>query len=197
MFAAWDTHATVLEEADKNFIAKQTFNDEGNAITLVKWRCDGITMDTMKQYIDDPPQVGTVINSRMTKVDLGEDDGCKQYHLKMNMPMILSNRSVVTTLYNLPSKDGDATVLMSSKGNEAKVASLSAEIGSDVVANQIINFLHMKPYDGGVEFKQALAMDPAGMIPSFIKTKMSGRMAQGLQLMVAYLKDGTIPEPVF
>ena len=22
MFAAWDTHATVLEEADKNFIAK-------------------------------------------------------------------------------------------------------------------------------------------------------------------------------
>ena len=111
--------------------------------------------------------------------------------------MILSNRSVVTTLYNVPSKDGDATVLMSSKGNEAKVASLSAEIGSDVVANQIINFLHMKPYDGGVEFKQALAMDPAGMIPSFIKTKMSGRMAQGLQLMVAYLKDGTIPEPVF
>ena len=62
MFAAWDTHETVLEEAEKNFIAKQTFNDEGNAITLVKWRCDGATMEQMKPYIEDPTQIGTVIN---------------------------------------------------------------------------------------------------------------------------------------
>ena len=45
----------------------------------------------------------------------------------------------------------------------------------------------MKPYDGGIEFKQAIAMDPAGMIPGFIKTKMAGRMANGLQIMVDYL----------
>ena len=114
MFAAWDTHETVLEETEKNFIAKQTFNDEGNAITLVKWRCDGATMEQMKPYIEDPTQIGTVINSRLTRVELGEEDGAKMYHMKMNMPLVLSNRSVIVGVYNVESKDGDATVLTSS-----------------------------------------------------------------------------------
>ncbi len=55
----------------------------------------------------------------------------------------------------------------------------------------------MKPYDGGIEFKQVLAMDPAGSIPGFVKTKMAGRMANGLKMVIDYLQNGTIPAPVF
>ena len=65
------------------------------------------------------------------------------------------------------------------------------------MANNIIVYVSWKPYDGGIEIQQLLCMDPAGMIPGMIKTAMSGRMAKALKLTVDYLKNGTIPEPVF
>ena len=70
-------------------------------------------------------------------------------------------------------------------------------IGWDVIANNIITYTAYKPYEGGVELKQVMSFDPAGMIPGFIKTAMSTRMANGLQILVDYLKNGTVPEPMF
>ena len=53
------------------------------------------------------------------------------------------------------------------------------------------------PAVSGVEMTQVVAMDPAGMIPSFIKTKIATRMASGPMIMVDYLANGVIPEPAF
>lgn len=45
--AGYDTHETVLEEPESSFIAKQTFGDDGIATTMVKWRCDGLTLQQL------------------------------------------------------------------------------------------------------------------------------------------------------
>ena len=54
-----------------------------------------------------------------------------------------------------------------------------------------------KPYDGGMELTHIVKMDPAGSIPGFIKNKAAARMQNSLQFIVGYVKDGTIPEPIF
>ncbi len=111
--------------------------------------------------------------------------------------MVISNRSVITTFYQDVNADGWTAIFHSSQGNEAQTTARETEIGSDVIANNIIVYTAFKPYEGGVEFKQVVCFDPAGMMPGFIKTAICTRMADGLQILVGYLKDGTIPEPIF
>ena len=43
LMADFDSYETVMEDASKNYIAKQTMSEEGQAITLVKYRADGLT----------------------------------------------------------------------------------------------------------------------------------------------------------
>ena len=40
-------------------------------------------------------------------------------------------------------------------------------------------------------------IDPAGMIPGFVKTKIASFAANAGLLMADYLKDGTVPAPFF
>ena len=54
----------------------------------------------------------------MTVVNMPEDQGEKMYHIKMNMPMVISNRSVITCVYRKTGEDGSEFVFHSSKGNE-------------------------------------------------------------------------------
>jgi len=61
----------------------------------------------------------------------------------------------------------------------------------------IVAFWSFKPIEGGVEIKLCQSFDPAGMIPGFLKTKMAKRLANAPQLMVDYLKNGTVPEAAF
>ena len=195
-FAQWDNLDVVLEDASIGYIAKQKFEDDGNAITLVKYRAEGLTTEHLQPFFDNPTSVFPILNNRMTVVDLPEHQGQKMYHFKMNMPMILSNRSIITTFYN-SEKDGGRIIMNSSQGNEAQIAALADEIGSDVVATMIIGYWWFKPFDGGYEIQQINASDPAGMIPGFVKSKMAGRMANGLMLTIDYLKNGTIPTAMF
>ena len=43
LFASFDTMETVLEDASKNYLAKQHIGDDNTAVTLVKYRADGLT----------------------------------------------------------------------------------------------------------------------------------------------------------
>ena len=197
LFAAFDTYPTVLEDAAKSFIAKQTFTEEGLAVTMSKLRADGLTVEQLQPWLSDPSNLLVTLNSRMERTPLPDDEGHKIWHFKVNMPMVISNRSLITCYYHVELADGFTAVLHSSEGNEAQVAANTAEIGSNVIANNQITMTAYKPYDGGIEFKQVSCMDPAGMIPQFIKNAMAGRMANALLLIVDYLKDGTVPEPLF
>ena len=115
----------------------------------------------------------------------------------MKMPMVISNRSTLTTFYSHTKEDGTEVLFHSSKGNEELVTANSAQIGSDVVTNNVLTYMAWKPYEGGMELTHIVKMDPNGMIPGFIKNKAATRMANSLQIIVNYCRDGTIPEPIF
>ena len=115
----------------------------------------------------------------------------------MSMPMILANRSLIIAIYHAETSDGFKAIFTSSQGNEAQTEACAEKIGSDVVGNNIVNFLAYKPFDGGIELKNVMAMDPAGMIPGFVKGRIGGRMANVLMLIVDYLRDGVVAEPLF
>ena len=117
--------------------------------------------------------------------------------LKMAMPMLISNRSTLTTFYNHTKEDGTQVIFHSSQGNEELIAANAGQIGSDVITNNVITYMSWKPYEGGMELTHVVQMDPNGMIPAFIKNKAATRMANTLQVIVNYVRDGTIPEPIF
>ena len=54
-----------------------------------------------------------------------------------------------------------------------------------------------KPYDGGIYLEHIVKMDPAGMIPDFIKNKAATRMTNTLLIITEYLMHGTIPDSPF
>mmetsp|Transcript_13213 Transcript_13213/g.16792 ORF Transcript_13213/g.16792 Transcript_13213/m.16792 type:complete len:217 (-) Transcript_13213:107-757(-) len=195
-FAGFETHTTVLEDAARNYVSKQTFNEEGLAVTMSKMRAEGLTMEHLQPWLDDPTSVMEALNNRLTREQLPEHEGHKMWHLKMSMPMIISNRSIITCIYQGETSDGYQAFFHSSQGNEEQATANAEAIGSDVIANNAITMTCYKPCEGGMELKQLLCMDPAGMIPGFIKNAMASRMANGLMLMVDYLKDGTIPAPI-
>ena len=115
----------------------------------------------------------------------------------MKMPMMVSNRSNLTTFYRCQKKDGTKFLINSSQGNEARVAQHKGQIGKDVVINNELTYMAWKPYDGGMELTHIVKVDPCGSIPSFIKNKAATRLANSLQVIVNYVRDGTVPEPLF
>ena len=135
--------------------------------------------------------------ARLSSIALPDDQGCKMFHIKMKMPMMISNRSIITCFYEHELEDGTKLKFHSSQGNESAVEAQRAEIGKDVIGINEITWFSWKPYDGGLELKQIMKMDPAGMIPGFVKNKIAKRAAGGLLLLVDYLKTGAIPEDMF
>ena len=130
----------------------------------------------------------------MTVTELEEDQGCKVMHAQIEMPMFVSNRSVVSCQYKGETADGFTYRIGSSQGNEAIIEAQADLIGDNVVANQIMSFLAFKPYDGGVELKSVAGTDLAGMIPDMVKNKMASRQANRLKNLVGFLRDGVRPE---
>merc|ERR1712113_276671 len=193
LLAGFDTYDTVEEDASKNYIAKQFVGQDGNNITLIRYRADGLTEEQLEQWRQDPTAVQAAMNSKMTRVILPEDEGQKVVLIKMKMPMVISNRSIVTCYYEDQKEDGTRILLNSSRGNEQIQAANADKIGKDVVASIGINYLSTKAYDGGIELIQINHSDPNGSIPGFMKSKMAKNAAKGLLNLVAYLQTGAKP----
>ena len=111
--------------------------------------------------------------------------------------MLISNRSTLTTFYRHEKEDGTKVICHSSRGNDALVEANQALIDGDVVANNFITYMSWKPYDGGLELQHVVKIDPAGMIPDFIKNKAAARLASTLLIIVDYVQNGTVPEALF
>ena len=99
LLAGFDGYETIHEEPDKNYISKRTYNEAGLSIVINKYRCDGLAPETMKPFIDTPIDVARVLNNRLTPNELEDHQGCKMYHMVMNMPMMMSNRSIIVAMY--------------------------------------------------------------------------------------------------
>ena len=68
----------------------------------------------------------------------------------MKMPVMISNRSVVITIYQEELEDGSRILINSSQGNEEVVAANKEKlIKKNVVANAIITYTKGEFYDGG------------------------------------------------
>lgn len=141
----------IFEDPARNYVARQTFDDNGAAITIVKFRCDGFTEEHWNSWKHDPIQVQLAMNDRLMATRLAEVADYKCYHLQMRMPMMISNRSILTCFYEHLTSEGYRVVLHSSQGNEDLVESRRHHIGKDVVANNIITYMASKPYEGGME----------------------------------------------
>lgn len=195
-FDSWEEHKVVLEVPERHYVARQTFDEEGNCITIVKYKCMGFTEEHWQQWKADPIAVQQAMNDRMSSTRLDDDEGCKVFHIKMNMPMMISNRSIVTCFYEHEDENGYRIVQHSSQGNDDILAAKRKEIGKDVVARMILTYMAAKPIEGGFELNQMVAMDIAGMIPGFVKNKIAKKLANvGLQIS-DYVMHGTIPPKI-
>ena len=197
LWAAFETYDVVLEDASKNYIARQTMSEEGIICTMMKYRCDGLTLEQWEQWRQDPTLVATQLNPKLQRELLPDDEGHKVILLKMKTPLVISNRSIITCFYEAEKEDGTKIIFHSSRGNEEIAAANAAKIGKDVIGNNAITYMSWKPYEGGIELQNLTEMDPCGSIPDFIKKKMAKRMANGLQILVDYLQTGAKPEPIF
>ena len=111
------------------------------------------------------------MQEKMSVINLADDDGHKVRLVKVKMPMMISNRSTITTMYTEKKEDGTQIVVMSSKGNEAIIAANESAIDGDVIAINHIAYTSWKAYEGGMEMVSVTSTDPSGSIPDFIKNK--------------------------
>ena len=51
LLAGFDSYNTVEEDASKNYIAKSLVGQDGNNITVTKYRADGLTEEQLEQWI--------------------------------------------------------------------------------------------------------------------------------------------------
>ena len=197
LWAAYNTFNVVVEDAAKNYEARQTVSEEGLTCTMIKYRVNGLTLEQWEQWTRDPTLVMTQLNSKMSREVLPDDEGHKVYLLKMKMPMMISNRSTLTCYYETEKEDGTKIIMSSSRGNETIATANASKIGKDVVANNVISYTSWKPYDGGIELQQLVENDPCGSIPGFMKSKSATRAANNLIHLVNYLQTGAKPEALF
>ena len=157
-----------------------------------------MTVENMEIWRADPTVIQVACNSRLEREELPEVEGHRCFHLVMSMPMMISNRSIITVFYGFEKEDGTKVVIHSSQGNDDIATSIADKIGSNVIANNICTQTTYKPCDdGGVEITMLVSMDPAGMIPGFIKNTIAARISNAGLMMADYLRDGTVPAPIF
>ena len=148
--ATWDAAPVIVDEPAKNYVAKQSIVD-GVACTLIRYRADGLDLNTWERWRQDPTAIAVETNEKLTREVLADDDGHKCVHLFMKMPMMISNRSIVSCFYECEREDGWKALFHSSKGNDHIVAARQPQIKKDVVANNHLTYFQWKPYDGGLE----------------------------------------------
>ena len=118
-------------------------------------------------------------------------------HVLIGTPMLVSNRAFVQTWYNKKNEDGSTIILSSSKYNETFMEQHADKTGKAVVANMIIQYTKITACEGGFELQMVSQMDPCGMIPGFLKSKMSARIGKTLEFVTNFLRTGEKPPPAF
>ena len=54
---------------------------------------------------------------------------------------------------------------------------MTHEIGNNVLAENILTYIEGTPYEGGFELNLVSEIDIGGKVPSFVKSKISKRLA--------------------
>ena len=145
---------TVMKDVIRHHMAMQTNADDGLVVIVAQFMAESIKMEPLQPWIDDPTSVMLVLNSRLSREEMPDHEGHKMRHLKMAMPMVLSNRSIITCHYSEETSDGFQAIFHSSLGYEEETEDSDDEIVSEVVAMNHLTITCYRPYDGGMELKQ-------------------------------------------
>ena len=129
----FDNLTIIQEDKAKGYAARQGTSQFGNVI-VIKHRADGFKEEDFNKWKGSMVETQQKLNARLTPVKLDDVEGHTTYHMKMSMPMFISNRTIISTFYDATDSDGSPIVIASSRGNEKIVEARKDEIGSDVVA---------------------------------------------------------------
>ena len=112
--ANFDTFETVLDEPEKRYISKKSWLDGDKMVYINKYHCDGLTEETIMPVFDSCLNLIHIVRNRMEPEQLEDDQGHRLWHVKMYMPMMMTNRSAIVCEYKGQTSDGLNIMVMSS-----------------------------------------------------------------------------------
>lgn len=180
-------------DAATEFEARQVF--EGTALTMSKLRVDELSVEQVRDFYARENWEANMAKTadKMVPTLLEEEDGCRIFHLRLQTPFILSNRSLFVAHYYVEGSDGSFTFMASSRGTDAIAEKYAANAGGDIVGEMVLTFVQAVPHAaGGVMLRCVNAMDPKGSIPDFLKKKLGKGHMNQLPNLRDFLLGGTV-----
>ena len=199
LFTQFDTYEVLRKDEEIGYESRRgNIEGKGN-ITITKFRTKRATLEQLTPMLKDPTSVQQACNDRLSMERLEDVDGVPTYHMIAKAPsMLVSDRSTINSYYfDVDLGDGSHTMINSSLGNEALEVAYKKQIKKNVVAKSHIGMFSVKELgDGEMEIRQMVCLDPAGMIPDFIKNKIAKRLKDQTEFVVRYLVTGEKPPPL-
>ena len=170
LWSEWDNLEVVVDNPDRNYIAKVKTDSDGPVTLLSHIKADGLTWEKFKPFIDNPSSIDALYQNKVTTVLLDGETTLTSSSLfqgKAKMPTLISNRSTIFFGYEVKEDvpNGWHYVFGSSQGTEALAEQHKDKIGSDVLAYMHINMVMFREYEGGIELKQTGKYDLKGWLP--------------------------------
>ena len=99
--AEWENIEEVLvDEPEINYMAKRFYNDDGIPVVMCKYRCEGMTLEHLAPFLENPEQIAETLHEGKVKHTMLDDhQGCKIAHMQFIMPMFFTNRSIISCKY--------------------------------------------------------------------------------------------------
>ena len=66
LFSEWDSYETIIDQPEIGYVARQTHDEWGRIILLVKYRAKGFAEEHMNKFLDDPMKMFTEMNNKLT-----------------------------------------------------------------------------------------------------------------------------------
>ena len=150
----WDEFAGREWKSDRlgfDYVSRQTEFEE-NIYTVAKAFVPGLTLEHHRHFRENVSTMLPLFDDRLSAEAMPDFEGrnCTLSHIKM--PMMISNRSIVSLYYNYDKPDGSVVSINSSRGTDAIVEQHRNKIKRNVVANNILQYTKLTPRDDGCDF---------------------------------------------
>lgn len=112
----------------------------------------GLTLEHHKHFRENVASMVPLFDDRLSAEELPDFEGRQCTLTNIKMPMMISNRSIISLYYNYDKPDGSFVSVNSSRGTDAIVKQQRDKIKRNVVANNIMQYTKLTPRDGGCDF---------------------------------------------
>ena len=179
---------------DFELTSRQTEYQPGVFLTMTKARVPGLRIQMHNDFRANIQANLPKLDSKLSVTPVGEYEGYPAVIQHIKMPMMMTNRSIPIVNHRIEKPDGSLVIIGSSKGTEALVAAQKSVIKKDVVANQIISYLHLEEYEGGCSWTAVSCMDIAGSIPDMVRRQGAEKQLKSAENMILLLTTGSVPK---